>query len=292
MNTMFKTLSLAVVGSLVTVAGAQAAGFAGASSDGNNILIKNTNPVSGPHSTNGNEPGIQVTGADGVFAQALLSFKTYQQFAGNDGSIDNYKISTLNASDMPPSHSSLGNFDFAQVPNQDVYFGEWTADRSNPAATHTVYYGGKNKADSLPTSGKVEYSVKGINNFNGNNLLTGTLTADFSTNLLNGRLIRENSTQSNVLKLSNNKINTSQATFSGLASFEQVDLTLPPNTIRSAASTFNYGKSKGAFFGNNGESLAGIATFKNHRELDTAFGGKKIDSSSSAKVSSDVAARQ
>ncbi|WP_131667685.1 Slam-dependent surface lipoprotein [Psychrobacter pygoscelis] len=272
MNTVTKTLSLAVLGSLMAIGTAHAAGFAGASSDNDNILIRNTDPVTGPHDTNGNEPGIQVTAAEGPFGQALLSFETYQTLAGIDEVVSGYKVSTLNTSEMPPSHSSLGNFDFAQVPNQDVYFGEWTADRSNPSSTYTVYYGGKDKTTNLPSRGVAKYKVKGMNNYHTSRLMVGNLKANFRTNKIDGML------HDGVFQvfIDNNTINPSDASFSGNAKAYVVGRPLD-----------NRGNSEGHFFGNRGKSLAGIATF-NNRLLNTSFGGTRIDK---AKDISNVISR-
>lgn len=144
--------------------------------------------------------------------------------------------------------------DIGQVPNTEVYFGEWaqkTPDKSD--VTHTVFYAGKDVTTNLPTGGTASYTVKGLSQYSGNNLLSGKLVADFGNKKLNG-------------SLSNGSLNigidaniNDDAGFSGKA---------------TANSNIN-GVTDGKFFGDSASSLAGYAKFDSDRNKDTAFGGAK-----------------
>ncbi|MDC9604038.1 Slam-dependent surface lipoprotein [Xenorhabdus griffiniae] len=144
--------------------------------------------------------------------------------------------------------------DIGQIPNTEVYFGEWaqkTPDKSD--VTHTVFYAGENVTTNLPTGGTASYTVKGLSQYNGNNLLSGKLVANFDTKKLDG-------------SLSNGSLNigidaniNDDAGFSGKA---------------TANSNIN-GVTDGKFFGDSASSLAGYAKFDSDRNKDTAFGGTK-----------------
>lgn len=279
---MKKVILTSVIISAMTIMGTTHADVVGASSNINNIAIgtAQSNP---DHDGNSDYPGVRVTAADAPFGNFTIAFDTLQTLAEVDATVDGFEISTLNVSDMPPSHGQLGNFDFAQVPNQDVYFGEWTANRSNPTATHTVYYGGKNKTKTMPSRGTATYTVKGINNFSNSistnpfygrgvqSLYSGRLKANFANNTLNGGLRRRGS-----MIIIKSDIDPTTASFNGSAKL------LSP-FVRDAS-----GNSQGQFFGVGASVLAGIATFDNP-EYDTAFGGKKIDNK--AKDISNVISR-
>ncbi|WP_340613815.1 Slam-dependent surface lipoprotein [Xenorhabdus thailandensis] len=144
--------------------------------------------------------------------------------------------------------------DIGQIPNTEVYFGEWaqkTPDKSD--VTHTVFYVGENVTTNLPTGGTASYTVKGLSQYSGKNLLSGKLVADFGNKKLNG-------------SLSNGSLNigidaniNDDAGFSGKA---------------TANSNIN-GVTDGKFFGDSASSLAGYAKFDSDRNKDTAFGGAK-----------------
>lgn len=257
--------AVAVAAALLPFATAHAA-VAGASSDDGNIVIGTAQ--SNPNHPGGNYPGIRVAAAAAPYGSFTIGFNSLQSMAdsgnGTTVHIDGFKVSTINVTDMPPSHSQLGNFDFAQVPGSDVYFGEWTASRTNPTPTHTVYYGGQHTTakNDMP-SGVVKYTVKGMNNYTNSQLMTGTLTANFSTNKIDGDIQGGGSK----VKIYNNNIDPTTAKFSGYAVASVVpDFTPPYNVL---------GQSEGHFFGSQASFLAGIAKFDGHRDLDTAFGGVK-----------------
>ncbi len=155
-------------------------------------------------------------------------------------------------------HFSKTHYNFVQVANQDVWFGEWyEGDRDVTFNSRVVYYVGDDTGTSVPTSGTASYAVTGVNKFSGENILAGTFTADFGAQSLTG------SVQNAALKVNvNAQINVTTAAFNGSASADVNGVTT------------NGGTSQGHFFGANANSLAGIATFTNS-DLDTAFGGSK-----------------
>lgn len=177
-----------------------------------------------------------------------------------------------------PDHSTLGKFSYKELPN-NVYFGEWHQASTTSASDkdRTVYYVGKTDGLSVPKSGTATYNVVGINQYNGqvgnvwngwtgnsttaaaNNLLTGTLNADFAAKTLKGNLTRAVNGGANV---------TNTLSIAG---------NIKDKGFVDGAATAN-GKFKGSvnaqFFGVNANSVAGVATFAD-KKFDTAFGGSK-----------------
>ncbi|WP_262381042.1 MULTISPECIES: Slam-dependent surface lipoprotein [unclassified Pseudomonas] len=168
-------------------------------------------------------------------------------------------VSTITTAMMPPSHSTLGNFDFKQVANQQVYYGEWSQTGANNDPTRVVYYSGDTTGRVLPTA-SVTYAVQGINNYSGANVLSGDLTASFGTAA--PTLVGSLSNSTLKVQLVAN-INTADASFAGNAAARDA-------VTNASLST---GTTQGSFFGAGATaSLAGIAKFTD-RNYDTAFGG-------------------
>ncbi|MBD2816308.1 transferrin-binding protein-like solute binding protein [Xenorhabdus sp. Flor] len=144
--------------------------------------------------------------------------------------------------------------DVAQVPNEEVYFGEWaqkTPDKSDK--THTVFYTGKDVTTNMPKGGTAIYNVKGLSQYNGHNLLSGRLVADFDAQKLNG-------------SLSNNSLNIG------------IDANINQDAGFSGKATANgniNGVTDGKFYGDSASALAGYAKFDSDRSKDTAFGGNR-----------------
>lgn len=158
---------------------------------------------------------------------------------------------------MPQKHKGkIGSMDFAKVPDWNifqsgVYFGEWSDSGALNASDRQVWYVGKDKTSNMPTSGSATYNVKGIRQYQHNGIMTGTLTANFSTNKLSGNV--------GDINFGNNvNINSNNASFAGGVNVGSTQ-----------------GNTQGHFFHSNAERLAGIATFASNKNLDTAFGGKK-----------------
>ncbi|MEC9413934.1 MAG: Slam-dependent surface lipoprotein [Pseudomonadota bacterium] len=191
-------------------------------------------------------PGVGVTA---FYGGAMVSFSNLTSMVSADGN----GIYTITPAMMPPSHASLGNFDFAKVSGQEVYFGEWSQNGTTNDPTRVVYYSGDDTGTTMPTTGTAAYTVKGINNYNGSNLLTGTLNANFGTGNLSGSMSR-----SGLSIAINASINSTDASFSGAA----------------LANSSTIGTTEGHFYGADAAALAGIAKFTN-RDYDTAFGGAK-----------------
>lgn len=178
-----------------------------------------------------------------------------------------------------PDHSTLGKFSYKELPN-NVYFGEWHQASTTSASDkdRTVYYVGKNDGLSVPKSGTATYNVVGINQYNGkvgsvwdgwtgnsttaaaNNLLTGTLKADFKAKTIAGNLNRAVNGGGNV---------TNTLNING-----RFDATGKLIGNATANGNVTGGKVNGQFFGTNAASVAGVATFAD-KKFDTAFGGSK-----------------
>lgn len=159
------------------------------------------------------------------------------------------------SSNGKPILEDIGSFSFKQIEGQDTYFGEW----SNNSSTRTVYYSGKTGRRKLPNT-KATYLVDGINNYDGDNLLSGDLLASFddATQTLSGLLTYGALNVSLTAKINSNDLN-----FIG-------DAQVRNPITNEVVST---GTVEGTFFGRRHTcSLVGIAKFDNS-DYDTAFGG-------------------
>ncbi|WP_289243488.1 Slam-dependent surface lipoprotein [Methylophaga sp. UBA678] len=210
------------------------------------ITVGGTTSTSPDHPGTVGAPGVGVTA---FYGGAMVSFSGLTSMVSADGN----GIYTITPAMMPPSHAALGYFDFAKVSGEEVYFGEWSQNGTTNDPTRVVYYSGDDTGTTMPTTGTAAYTVKGINNYNGSNLLTGTLNANFGTGNLSGTMSRTG------LSIAiNASINSADASFSGDA----------------VANSSAIGTSEGHFYGADAAALAGIAKFAN-RDYDTAFGGAK-----------------
>ena len=183
---------------------------------------------------------------------------------------DSHGVSTVRYNSyLPPSHAKMGVFHFAKVSGADVYFGEWSEKGKFKDGSHTVYYTGDDKDTTVPTSGVVNYAVKGISNYGSKGLLSGTFEVDFMGGFITG-------------SLSNGKSGADRY------SFDIGDVDILGTTLSGDTAKVTYGSNqslnsgvvtngvvRGRFFGANAKALAGIATFKDNRQFDTAFGGAK-----------------
>ena len=247
----FKHTVLAVA--LLGLAGvAQAATSSGQSYDGTIVVDGSSGSGSTNHPGSAGQPAI---GVNAFYNGTKVAFSGLKGMAATDAN----GVSTITTAMMPPSHSTLGNFDFKQVANQQVYYGEWSQTGANNDPTRVVYYSGDTAGRVLPTA-NVTYAVQGINNYSGANVLSGDLTASFgnATPTLTGSL------SNSALKVQvTAAIDTATAGFAGTAQAR--------NTATNAL--LSSGTSQGSFFGaGSTASLAGIAKFSD-RNYDTAFGG-------------------
>lgn len=219
----------------------------GQSYDGT-ITVGGTTSTSPDHPGTIGAPGV---GVNAFYGGTMIGFSSLKSM----GSVDANNIYAITTAMMPPSHAAFGNFDFAQVAGQEIYFGEWSQNGTTNDPTRVVYYSGDDTGTTMPTTGTATYTVKGINNYNGSNLLTGTLTANYGAGSLAGNLVR-----SGLIVNIDASIDSANASFSG-------------DATAYGSSTVS-GTTEGHFYGADAAALAGIAKFSN-RDYDTAFGGAK-----------------
>lgn len=245
-------LAVALAATLGLAAQAQA-NVTGHQSDETYVKVGATLPSLAPgHGGPGGEPGI---GVHSIGNKTIVSFSGLQRYVTPDSN----NITVIKAA--PESHRDLGEFNFGKIANTDVYVGEWSQTGNVTDGTHSVYYAGTDKTTAMPTSGRASYRVSGINNYNGSNLYSGTLNANFSQNTLAGSISR-GFVGANVVSIEA-KINSANASFAGSAKHST-----------NWGVTNQNGQTQGHFFGNNAQSLAGVATFAD-RSKDVAFGGIK-----------------
>ncbi|WP_402839158.1 Slam-dependent surface lipoprotein [Neisseria sp. 23W00296] len=162
----------------------------------------------------------------------------------------------------PSDHKETGGLlKMAKAGNSDVYFGEWSHTGTAKDGSLNVFYVGQERASNLPELGTVKYHVRGMNNYSGDNMLTGVLNAaDFGLDMIYGTIANKDlSVKITAL------MNRDNASFEGNANARG----------KLAGEKVVQGISAGQFFGNGASALAGIATFGSRRDLDTAFGGTK-----------------
>ncbi|MDX7992180.1 Slam-dependent surface lipoprotein [Xenorhabdus littoralis] len=244
-----KKLNVLVValGALGFMAQAHAAVGFGQSQDETtpHIKVGETKPGSGPHGGKGGEPGI---GVSSVYGGQITGFAGLTRMAPADSN----GIHNISMAGAPGSHSGMGVFHFSKVANADVYFGEWSQTGQASDSTHTVYYAGKDITTNIPTDGTATYTVTGINQYSGDNALSGTFTADFGDKTLVGSL------ENTAMTIGIDARIGADAQFTGLATTGGLE-----------------GETNGHFFGDSAASLAGYATFADDSSKDTAFGGSK-----------------
>ena len=239
-------------------AGHAHAGVVGDSSDYSNVKAGASTVSGGPHVKG--RPGIGVATLRGG-VNAKVDFQGLTPYAPPDS---HGVSSIINPSKAPKSHKGMGVFHFAKISNADVYFGEWSDKGKINDGTHTVYYAGDDSVTTMPTSGLATYAVKGISDYGSKGVLSCTFEADFMGRFVTG-------------SLSNGK--------SGADKFSLdigiVDILGAALSGNGAKVTYGNepavtdGVVRGRFFGANAKALAGIATFKDNRQFNTAFGGAK-----------------
>lgn len=244
-----KAIYLSVLAtSLLSVSALSQAAVIGAESDDDYVVVGTSNVPFGPHTAGLPGVGVYTTGLSAIVDFAGLS---------NYSSVSN-GVYTLNAPiDVDePDHSGMGVFNFAKVSNANVYFGEWSQTGTTGDSSRTVYYVGDDTGTSVPTSGTATYSVTGVNDYSGSNLMSGSFDVNFGTNELDGYVENANFGIEVDGSISGAAISGSAVAYDAVGDLE------------------TGGTLSGHFFGNNAAALAGIATFSN-RDYDTAFGGTK-----------------
>ncbi|PHM39648.1 hypothetical protein Xmau_02657 [Xenorhabdus mauleonii] len=238
---------VAALGALGFMAQAQAAVGFGQSqiSSPSYIKVGATESGSGSHGGKSGEPGI---GVSSVYNGKITGFAGLTRMAPTDSN----GIHNISMAGAPGTHGGMGVFHFSKVANADVYFGEWSQTGQASDSTHTVYYSGKDVTTNIPTDGTATYAVTGINQYSGNNALSGTFTADFGDKTLVGSLANT------AMTININADIYADASFAGDAKIGNLN-----------------GETQGHFFGDSAASLAGYANFAGDKSKDTAFGGSK-----------------
>lgn len=201
----------------------------------------------------GGEPGVGISTVGGGKKIGFASLTS----ARMSGGADSNGIYTVQSNHQ---HSDMGVFHFAKITDANVYFGDWAKTTSATDATHQTYYVGKDVTTTLPTD-SATYTVTGISQYSGSNLLSGSFDVDFSQKKIEGSLT--NSQRTVDLAGGNLYTANNQVTFSADA---------------NEGSTS--GVVEGAFFGESAEALAGIVVFSSDHKKDISFGGTKNSSDS------------
>ncbi|WP_369310320.1 Slam-dependent surface lipoprotein [Providencia rettgeri] len=205
------------------------------------IKVGPTEGSAGGHGGAIGDPGI---GVQSVHNGKIISFSGLTKMAPKQSGNEAHVIAMPNSGG---AHNKMGVFNFAQVADAEVYFGEWSSTGAATDTTHTAYYSGKDITTNMPTAGTAEYSVKGINQYSGGAMATGTLTANFGTKSLAGNIGATN-----------------------------IDATIKNNATFVGDATLNeaVGKTRGHFFGDQAKHIAGVTEFSDHSK-DMAFGGSR-----------------
>lgn len=237
--------SLLVAMAAFSLAGQAQAAVVGGSSNENQIIAGESQVNGGPHTAG--LAGIAAASININLAVDFVGLTGYSSFAN-----DVYSLGS-------GGHSSMGEFNFAQVGTDDVWFGEWSD--GTDSSTRTVYYSGADADTSVPSSGSATYTVVGINNYDGNadSLLNGTFTANFGAGILTGSIVNADGFGVNI-GLAN--IN-SDASISGTTA----------TASQSGSTVATDGAVSGQFY-NGHSSLAGLVDFAG-TQYDTAFGGSQ-----------------
>ncbi|HEJ9437813.1 TPA: transferrin-binding protein-like solute binding protein [Proteus mirabilis] len=221
-----------------------------------------SDPVAyGPHQSAGGEPGV---GISNVYGGKKIGFASLTP-TNMSGGADSHGVYTVQSN---PQHSNLGVFHFSQVTDANVYFGTWARTDSVTDTTHQSYYVGKEVTSTLPTD-SATYTVTGISQYSGNNLLSGTFDVDFSQKTIGGSLA--NNLRTVELERGNIYTANNQVTFSADAKEDTTS-----------------GIVEGAFFGENAGVLAGIVVFHSDHTKDIGFGGSKNSAAEVATVTDSV----
>lgn len=200
------------------------------------------------------KPESEAVGGKLLKSVAYQSGISYKHLDRHAASVDRNGVKTVAAKNAYTGEH-LGKFTFNTIKSggATVQYGEWTGKEFVKGSNRSVYYSGDARTKDMPVAGTATYAVKGVNNYAGNNLMTGSLKADFGARTLAGSL-KNSAVNMNI----NSYIDTKDAEFEGYAT-----------------ANGHVGKVDGNFFGAGASSLAGVAKFKTNASLNTAFGGVK-----------------
>lgn len=217
----------------------------------------------GDHQMPGGAPGVGISTVGGGKKIGFASLTSPRM----SGGADTHGVYTIQPNaNSPSSHSNMGVFHFAKITDANVYFGDWAKTTSATDATHQTYYVGKDVTTTLPTD-SATYTVTGMSQYTGSNLLSGTFGVDFSQKKIEGSLV--NSQRTVELEGGNLYTANNQVTFSA-----------------NAKEGTTSGIVEGAFFGESAEALAGIVVFSSDHTKDIGFGGTKNSSESEETTAS------
>ncbi|MGG4662491.1 Slam-dependent surface lipoprotein [Providencia vermicola] len=150
-------------------------------------------------------------------------------------------------------HGSIGRFNFSQVADAEIYYGDWSQTGDIVDSKHTAFYSGKEIGNDIPTEGQASYTISGVNQYESSSKMPGTFLADFGQKTYEGTLDGQ---------LANIKFSGEigeDGKFSGVAlANDQAD-----------------GISTGQLFGQDAAQVAGMVSFPENHQYDTAFGGVK-----------------
>ncbi|HDU8583585.1 TPA: transferrin-binding protein-like solute binding protein [Morganella morganii] len=223
-----------------------------AAPDGAHIIVGVTEASSGRgHPSPGGEPGI---GYSALYNGTKVSFAGLQgpnRAAPNDNGVS-VVVSSEN------THTNMGSFNFAKIADADIYYGEWVSGTDFSDDSHTVYYAGKDITAAMPSEGTAQYSIKGLSGYSSGEQISGTFSTDFDANTFTGSL------SSTDLSYSLSGA-VSGSAFNGSATVSTT------GTDTTAVS----GITKGHFFGDNAQQVAGYAEFSSDKAKNIAFGGTK-----------------
>lgn len=214
-------------------------------SNGVEVRVAPTEFSAGPHSGTIGDPGV---GLKSIANGSTISFAGFKSLAP-----ENTQGVNVLAASSGGHGSGMGEFHFTQVANSEVYFGDWSKTGIAGDQTHTAFYSGKDATESVPATGTADYTIAGINQFDGPGKLNGTFTADFAKKEYTGSLNGQS------LNIAMNGDILDKGQFYGDATAN--------GSIK--------GTSSGQFFGTNADQVAGITTFKDDHTKDTSFGGAK-----------------
>ncbi|MDO5073213.1 MAG: Slam-dependent surface lipoprotein [Neisseria animaloris] len=206
------------------------------------------------HNKKWGKPASEAEGEKVMKNAARRSGVHYKDLKYYSAHADRNGVKTIHAKDRY-SGEHLGRYAFQTIKSggSEVYFGEWVGKEYAKGTNRGVYYVGDKRATHMPAAGVANYAVKGINNYSGNNMMTGTLRADFGQKTLVGSM-KNSAVHMDI----HAHIKPHKASFKG-----------------HARANGHYGKTEGHFFGHGASALAGVAKFKTNRNLDTAYGGVK-----------------
>lgn len=208
------------------------------------IRIDKTEATGGYHSGTAGAPGLGYRSTYGGKTIAFSGVKGMSVSKPDD-------VYVLDTSNSP--HGSMGKFQFSQVADAEIYYGDWSQTGLEGDKTHTAYFSGENASTEVPVEGKATYILEGVNQYDGEAKLAGTFEADFGEKTYIGSLQGASNSYTMAGELEE------QGKFSGTAvANDSID-----------------GTSKGQFFGDNADSMAGVTSFAGNEELDTAFAGRK-----------------